>query len=300
MKRVPQKKVTRKVTKFLANKSKEESISWLSPTCSSSPNLCLTNAGLVNGFTREELLELFVSFGEVQDLIMLEGKSFSVLSFKKIESAVKSEQVLNGSYCLKEQTKPLYMCFLEVIDGKSLKLNSFESVTTYSCNLLEKLSSLQEIPRILPSGLKLEENFISEEEENGFLEFPQFKSHISHLKNRAVKHYGFAFNYETNKVDKNELLEEIPVEVEPLLVKIKETFKIDKPNQLTVTLYEPGQGIPLHVDTHSSFEDGIVSLSLGSDIVMDFRHPDGRQVSVVLPRRSCMVMTGESRLDLYT
>lgn len=300
MKRVPQKKVTRKVNKFiLSHKSKEDSIISLSPTYSPSPHLCLINAGLINGFMREELLEVFVNFGEVQDLIMLEGKSFSILSFKEKESAVKCENDLNGSYCLKNQTKPLYVCFLEEINGKPQ--NKFLSNHTYDIlfsivSPLGKFFNVQEIPKILPSGLKLEENFISEEDENRFLQFSQFKSQISHLKNRAVKHYGFAFNYETNQVDKNQTVEEMPIEVEQLLVKIKETFKIDKPNQLTVTFYEPGQGIPLHVDTHSSFEDGIVSLSLGSDIVMDFKHPDGRQASVVLPRRSCMVMTGESRL----
>lgn len=30
-------------------------------------------------------------------------------------------------------------------------------------------------------------------------------------------------------------------------------------------------------------------------IVMDYRHPDGRQVAVLLPRRSVLVMSGESR-----
>lgn len=28
---------------------------------------------------------------------------------------------------------------------------------------------------------------------------------------------------------------------------------------------------------------------------MEFRHPDGRHVSVVLPRRNLLIMTGESR-----
>ena len=72
-------------------------------------------------------------------------------------------------------------------------------------------------------------------------------------------------------------------------------------------------GIPPHVDTHSPFEDRIVSLSFGSQVqqkttrkvcynsrwpsqvVMDFRHPDGRKVAVFLPQRSILVMTEESR-----
>lgn len=64
-----------------------------------------------------------------------------------------------------------------------------------------------------------------------------------------------------------------------------------KPDQLTVNQYEPGSGIPAHVDTHSAFEDEI----LGSDVVMDFKHPDGVTVQVTLPRRSLLVMGGESR-----
>lgn len=61
-------------------------------------------------------------------------------------------------------------------------------------------------------------------------------------------------------------------------------------------------GIPPHVDTHSAFEDAIVSLSLASDIVMEFRKPSltndkeyVTHVSLSLPRRSLLIMSGESR-----
>ena len=39
-----------------------------------------------------------------------------------------------------------------------------------------------------------------------------------------------------------------------------------KPDQMTVNEYKPGHGIPPHIDTHSAFEDGIVSVSLGSQV----------------------------------
>ncbi|XP_008423741.1 alkylated DNA repair protein alkB homolog 8 isoform X2 [Poecilia reticulata] len=67
------------------------------------------------------------------------------------------------------------------------------------------------------------------------------------------------------------------------------------PDQLTVNQYETGQGIPPHVDTHSAFADTILSLSLGAKTVMEFRHPDGRVVPIVLPERSLLVMKGQSR-----
>jgi hypothetical protein len=54
-------------------------------------------------------------------------------------------------------------------------------------------------------------------------------------------------------------------------------------------------GIPPHVDTHSAFEDPVLSLSLGSSIVMEFRHQDGRAIPVLLPRRSLLIMSEEAR-----
>jgi alkylated DNA repair protein alkB family protein 8 len=89
------------------------------------------------------------------------------------------------------------------------------------------------------------------------------------------------------------------------------------PDQLTVNQYAPGGGIPPHVDTHSAFEHSIASISLGSDVVMEFRikqqqqldekqsadsgegrcsgHPMLKKVAVHLPRRSVLVLNGASR-----
>ena len=69
------------------------------------------------------------------------------------------------------------------------------------------------------------------------------------------------------------------------------------PNQCTINVYEDGGGIGPHMDTLQAFEDGpIVSLSLGSDVLMDFRRDlDAYQVD--LRARSLLIMTGESRLQ---
>lgn len=42
--------------------------------------------------------------------------------------------------------------------------------------------------------------------------------------------------------------------------------------------YEPKQGISWHVDQTQYFADGIVSVSLGSDCVMQFRHAETQEV----------------------
>ena len=71
------------------------------------------------------------------------------------------------------------------------------------------------------------------------------------------------------------------------------------PDQLTVNEYVPGGGIPPHVDTHSAFCESIASVSLGSDVLMEFCPVDGdretEKVCVRLPRRSLLVLNGSSR-----
>ncbi len=80
-------------------------------------------------------------------------------------------------------------------------------------------------------------------------------------------------------------------------------------DQITVNEYLPGQGIAQHIDTHTGFQDGLVSLSLGSDIVMDLSrsqssHEQQQQQQqqqpphvelLVLPRRSLLILRGEAR-----
>merc|ERR1739838_1040056 len=69
------------------------------------------------------------------------------------------------------------------------------------------------------------------------------------------------------------------------------------PDQFTVNRYLTGQGFPPHVETHSSFTDEILSLSLGGAVNMDFRESDenGRHYAVYLPPRSLCIMSGPAR-----
>jgi len=117
------------------------------------------------------------------------------------------------------------------------------------------------------------------------------------MKHRKVKHYGYEFIYGKNDIDKDNPLDEpIPNICKQLIDKmVGEELIPWKPDQLTVNQYDAGQGIPPHIDTHSAFEDAIISLSLGSQVVMEFCHPDGREVSLVLPPCSLLIMKGESR-----
>ncbi|XP_039178096.1 alkylated DNA repair protein alkB homolog 8 isoform X2 [Crotalus tigris] len=154
------------------------------------------------------------------------------------------------------------------LNGKELILdNSSQKVVLYF-NYIEKVPWEEMSPPVLPPGLRIVEELVSPEEEKMLLENINWTEDDviplaqKSLKHRRVKHFGYEFRYDNNNVDR------------------------DKPL--------PG-GIPPHIDTHSAFEDEIISLSLGAEIVMDFKHPDGCTVAVLLPQRSLLVMSGESR-----
>jgi alkylated DNA repair protein alkB family protein 8 len=65
-------------------------------------------------------------------------------------------------------------------------------------------------------------------------------------------------------------------------------------DQATVNEYPCGTGLNPHFDSHAAFEGAILSLSLAGQAVMQFRRGGARR-ALLLPRRSLLVMAGESR-----
>ncbi|XP_054719529.1 alkylated DNA repair protein alkB homolog 8-like isoform X2 [Uloborus diversus] len=238
-------------------------------------SLFIGNGGLGCGIHREFLLDLFSQHGLVKDVIMLPGKPYAFVTLSTIEEAEKAMDLFQGRHLRSGQV--LYMAYVDTNDVP--KHVSFE--------------------KSWPQGLTLIEDFVTEEEESSLISAITFDDVNDNtvLKHRKVKHYGFEFIYGSNNVDKNKALDEkIPAKCMPHLEKLVALGYISKvPDQLTVNYYAPGQGIPPHVDTHSAFEDNILSLSLGSQVVMDFYSSEKGSVSVLLPKRSLLIMSGESR-----
>ncbi|BFZ15045.1 hypothetical protein BsWGS_18084 [Bradybaena similaris] len=245
--------------------------------------LCVQNGGLGNNVSQAELLTLFSACGDIRDVVMIPQKQYSFVSFTDIASASRAFHEYNGHVLRKgndpSQDVVLYLLFVE------------------KAPLTPMIPSNER-----PPGLRVVEDFITEEDENTLLKLINMDDteNIKEggvMKHRRVKHFGFEFRYDINDVDVNNPLPDgIPPECQNILHRAYSLGLIGHiPDQLTINQYKPGQGIPPHVDTVDAFEDGIVSLSLGSQTVMDFRHPDGRHLLVPLPRRSLLVMTGESR-----
>ncbi|XP_047367080.1 alkylated DNA repair protein alkB homolog 8-like isoform X3 [Vespa velutina] len=239
-------------------------------------NILICNAGLSTGFDKVMLQNIVSPIISNCEFIMPQGRSYCFIKCQLETDAIELYNKIHGRFKLNGQNTPLYLTYTESVPN--LYKNTHDSV--------------------LPPGLKLIENFINEEEEKSLLniiDWTEMGSFSSDLKQRKVKHFGYEFQYHSNKVDPNLPIIPIPEECNFLQDLFKKhgcgAYDYD---QLTINHYLPGQGIPPHIDTHSPFEDTILSLSLSSSCVMNFKKGD-MKVDVVLPQRSLLVMTGEAR-----
>jgi alkylated DNA repair protein alkB family protein 8 len=101
-------------------------------------------------------------------------------------------------------------------------------------------------------------------------------------------------NQSENQID--EEMNDAVIDTETKLCTSKKPFAYPFLNQLTVNEYKRGEGIGSHTDTISAFDDGLISISLSSDCVMEFKEPKrGIKKLVHLPPRSLILMSGASR-----
>ena len=138
-------------------------------------------------------------------------------------------------------------------------------------------------------------DFLTAEEECALLALFDARPWALSIK-RRVQHYGFEFRYDGNNVDPASPIVAMPpscVNIMDRLLRAGATTMLF--DQLTVQEYLPGQGISAHVDTHSAFDDEIVSVSLGGLVVMRMRNATDRSVDIVMPPRSALVLAGEGR-----
>ncbi|XP_025204268.1 alkylated DNA repair protein alkB homolog 8-like [Melanaphis sacchari] len=235
-------------------------------------NLMVCNCGLVNGLRRKDLLQVFYQCGQIERIIMIPYKSYCFISFTKIEEATNALEKINGKF-----------------NGLSNEHKMFFLIFTVS------IPEPIELPTVSPPGLEIIENFVTEEEENFILEY--LNEHwpgSSSMKHRQVKHYGYEFDYDFNNV-RYDTCDPIPKEFEFILNAIYLRLKW-RPNQITVNKYLPGQGIPNHFDNCSVFDEYILSLSLNSDVTMEFRNGLKRS-GIFLKAKSLLIMSGESRYE---
>lgn len=111
---------------------------------------------------------------------------------------------------------------------------------------------------------------------------------------RRVQHYGARYEYGGRKLAPQRL-GPLPSPLATLSERLLDEGRFaQRPDQVIVNEYEPGQGIAAHVDCLSCFGPQIASVSLGSSCEMAFKH-ETHAVALDLAPGSLLVMDGPAR-----
>lgn len=145
-------------------------------------------------------------------------------------------------------------------------------------------------------GLTYLPEFLSAEAQEGLLQAIDQQPWLADLK-RRVQHYGYKYDYRAKAVDRSMHLGPVPPwadDIGSLLV--EGGLMPQRPDQVIVNDYEPGQGISSHVDCEPCFGGVIASLTLGGSCVMNFtERATGRVIPIFLEPRSLVVLKEDAR-----
>jgi len=158
--------------------------------------------------------------------------------------------------------------------------------TKQRINDLERITGLQYVP-----------NYITLAQERDLISKIDQESWMDDLK-RRVQHYGYKYDYKARRIDHTMRIGDLP----SWGLKIAQDLYKDEyfnglPDQLIINEYLAGQGISRHVDCQPCFEDTIISLSLGSPVVMNFINTADKHdvVEVLLEPRSIVILKSDAR-----
>ncbi len=145
-------------------------------------------------------------------------------------------------------------------------------------------------------GLKYLRDFIDQEKHAELLRQVDSQPWLTDLK-RRVQHYGYKYDYKSRHVDYAMRIGPLPDWAEEIAdILCERRLTPERPDQVIVNEYLPGQGIANHIDCQPCFTDTIISLSLGSPCVMEFTHKQTRQVvPLLLESKSLVVLQDEAR-----
>jgi alkylated DNA repair dioxygenase AlkB len=137
-------------------------------------------------------------------------------------------------------------------------------------------------------GLDLMLDFVSRDEESFLIDCADRGAWSNHWK-RRTQYYGHRYGSEGGEGRR-----EIPAWAVSIRERLVERGVFPElPPQMGINEYLPGQGIAPHVDY---LEGTVVSLSLGSGCVMDFKdQAEPRKCSLYLPPRSIVMLNGLAR-----
>src|SRR5207248_2739382 len=102
-------------------------------------------------------------------------------------------------------------------------------------------------------------NFATQEQHDCLLRHIDGNEWMTDLR-RRVQHYGYRYDYRSRSVDYSMRIGELPPWAAEVAAKLlSEQFFTERPDQLIVNEYEPGQGISNHIDCEPCFTGVVAS-----------------------------------------
>ena len=146
------------------------------------------------------------------------------------------------------------------------------------------------------SGLTYISEYINECEQNYLLQIiDQQKWSIK--DQRKVQEYGYKYDYKDGSFAASTHLGILPDWAQAIAVRLAEdSLMANIPDQVIVNEYQPGQGIVSHIDCIPCFGNTIITLSLGSECVINFTHSQSREdAKILLEPGSLLIFKGGAR-----
>ena len=146
------------------------------------------------------------------------------------------------------------------------------------------------------SGLTYIADYILPEQQNQLLKIID-RQEWSIKANRRIQQYGYQYDYKNGSFVSSSYLGALPDWVQNIANRLADDGLMPNiPDQVIINEYQPGQGIVSHVDCTPCFGNTIITLSLGSSCVIEFRHPQTQETArILLQPGSLLIFQGGAR-----
>lgn len=114
---------------------------------------------------------------------------------------------------------------------------------------------------------------------------------------RRLQQHGYRYDYKNGILVGSSYLGGLPDWAQNIANRLSDDGLTTRvPDQATVNEYEPGQGLPSHIDCITCFGDTISTLSLGGSCVMEFTHFQTQEkASILLLPGSLLILQRAAR-----
>lgn len=152
-------------------------------------------------------------------------------------------------------------------------------------------SEIKKVP-----GLVYLPNYLKKDDQDDLLQVIDRQS-WSIKEQRKIQEYGYKYDYQDGSFVASTYLGTLPDWAQSIAVRLaKDGLILNVPDQVIVNEYRPGQGIVSHTDCIPCFGNTIITLSLGSDCVMNFTHTQtSEKANILLQSGSLLIFKGEAR-----